>query len=86
MLRFSHRETGGPWLQKTMQFTGDTELEAQRKGRRGRGVSVLEMETGPQTAESSDTALALQIWEEKKVHALQLSIREYASTRILLII
>lgn len=28
MLRFSYRETGGPWLKKTMQFTEDAELEA----------------------------------------------------------
>lgn len=28
MLRFSYRETGGPWLKKTMQFTEDEELKA----------------------------------------------------------
>jgi len=28
MLRFSYRETGEPWLKKTMQFTEDAELEA----------------------------------------------------------
>lgn len=28
MLRFSYRETGAPWLKKTMQFTEDAELEA----------------------------------------------------------
>jgi hypothetical protein len=28
MLRFSYRETGGPWLKKTMQFKEDAELEA----------------------------------------------------------
>ena len=41
------------------------------------------MEIGPQTADSSNKALALQMWEVKEVHTIQLSIQEYMSMRIL---